>query len=195
MKAIRLIVPLVTCYATLRYNVFKGVAWDEWPIYVVNKVFALSALLLVVRCIIQQRGRGSVDSKLLSVAGSLMLMHIALSLAILDPAYYPKFFTGSKLTMQGGLSMLVGAISAAGIHYYFRSCANREASCWINSVGVFALLAGVHAGLLGYPSWLSPATWPGYMVPITLISFVTGVAALVISISARAKAVPGSAKA
>jgi hypothetical protein len=32
--------------------------------------------------------------------------------------------------------------------------------------------------MLGYAGWFQPATWPGHMIPITLISFVAGTVAL-----------------
>ena len=35
-------------YAVLRYNVFKGVPWIDFPTYVFNKVLSLSALILFV---------------------------------------------------------------------------------------------------------------------------------------------------
>jgi hypothetical protein len=42
-------------YATARYNVFKGVPWSDWPIYTLNKAFALSALLLLVSSVLRKR--------------------------------------------------------------------------------------------------------------------------------------------
>lgn len=181
MRMTGVIVAAATCYATLRYNVFKGVAWEEWPVYVVNKVFALSALILLVRCVVQQRRRGTVDASLLTVAGGLMLTHVALSLAILDPAYYSKYFTGNKLTCQAGWSMLIGVVAALGIIVYSRACANRRAPSWIWMIAVLAFLSGIHAALLGYRGWFTPEAWPGYMVPITLISFAVGAIGIVVA--------------
>lgn len=36
MKAVASVVLTTLAYATVRYNVFKGVPWDEWPTYVVS---------------------------------------------------------------------------------------------------------------------------------------------------------------
>ena len=115
MRITGIIIAAVTCYATLRYNVFKGVVWGEWALYVVNKICALSALLLLFRCILQQRRRGTIEGSLLTIAAGLMLIHVTLSLAIMDAAYFPKYFTGTKLTSQAGWSFLIGAIATLGI--------------------------------------------------------------------------------
>jgi len=37
-----------------------------------------------------------------------------------------------------------------------------------------AFLSGFHAMLLGDAGWFQPSTWPGHMIPFTLISFVAG---------------------
>jgi len=47
------------------------------------------------------------------------------------------------------------------------------------------LLVGVHAAVLGFGGWFQPGTWPGYMVPITLISFLLGVVALILGMISR----------
>jgi len=36
-----------------------------------------------------------------------------------------------------------------------------------------------------YAGWFQPTTWPGYMVPITLLSFAAGSAALAASLRRR----------
>jgi len=73
-------------YATLRYSLFKGVPWSEWPVYVMNKAFALGSLILVVWILVcRRRGRSSHDD-LWTWTTACMVAHVALSLAILAPA-------------------------------------------------------------------------------------------------------------
>ena len=168
---------LCAVYATLRYNVFKGVAWSEWPVYVVNKVFALSSLLLLLVCVLGARRRAA-DSRpsLLSAAWVLLLLHAGVSLAILAPACYPKYHDAGKLTGLAGWSMLLGVAATVILHLAARPC-ERGASLGVK-LGILAFASGVHAALLGYAGWFAPATWPGGMIPITLISFAAGGAAL-----------------
>jgi hypothetical protein len=164
-------------YATVRYNVFKGVPWSDWPVYVVNKAVALSSLLLLLAWILRARlGPDESSSSLLSLARRFALVHAGLSLAILSPAYFPTFFSGGRLNGPSGLSVVIGVMAASGL--YLRS---RPAVSWpakVRSVGVIGLMTGIHAMLNGYGSWLVPATWPGYLAPITLIAFAAGVMCL-----------------
>lgn len=179
MKTILTILLSTTIYATLRYNVFKGVAWSEWPVYVLNKVFALSALLLLMMYALQCRRRQSqAAGRLLPTAWLLMLLHVGLSLVILTPAYYAKYFQVGKLTWQGAWSMMLGVVAAAGLHQCCRACGLNNTQGLLTKVGVLAFGSGVHAMLLGCAGWFQPATWPGHMIPITLISFTAGLVAL-----------------
>ena len=166
-------------YATLRDNVFKGVAWSEWPVYILNKVFGLSALfLLMVHAIQRCRSQNEPAGRLLPVAWTLMLLHAGLSLAILSPAYYAKFFQADKLTWQAGWSVLLGVIAAVGLHKYCRACELSNPVGLRAKIGILAFLSGCHAMLLGYAGWFQPSIWPGHMLPITFIAFVAGSVAL-----------------
>ena len=45
---------------------FKGVAWIEWPVYVLNKVFALSSLIILMVDTIKRRKGKNVPGLLTS---------------------------------------------------------------------------------------------------------------------------------
>jgi hypothetical protein len=107
-----------------------------------------------------------------------MLLHAGLSLAILKPAYYAKYFQVEKLTFQAGWSMMLGVAAAVGLHQICRACRLNQARSLCPKIGILAFGSGVHAMLLGYAGWFQPSTWPGHMIPITLISFTTGLVAL-----------------
>jgi hypothetical protein len=142
-----------------------------------NKVFALSSLLILMLDTIQRR-KGQNVPGLLTSGWILMLVHVGVSLAILKPAYFAKYFVAEKLTWQGGWSMMLGVLAAVGLHFYARACERNGGAGLLMKIGVFAFVAGVHAALLGYTGWFEPAKWPGHMIPITLLSFVTGSIAL-----------------
>jgi hypothetical protein len=160
-------------YATVRYNVFKGVPWSDWPVYVVNKALALSSLLLLLTWILRARlGPDESMSNLISHARRFALVHAGLSLAILSPAYFPAFFVGGKLNWPSGVSVLIGTVAASGLHVTTQPDVPWRSA--VRRAGVVGLMAGTHAMLNGYGSWLAPVTWPGYMAPITLIAFAAG---------------------
>jgi len=164
-------------YATLRYNVLKGVAWVEWPTYVLNKAAALSALLLGVLAL-WPRATPARAAERMRAAGWLGALHVGLSLALLGPATYPKYFADGKPTTAAAWSLLAGVLAAVLVRR--EGPASGARSRW--HAGLVAFLPGVHAGLLGYGSWLEPTTWPGYLVPITLLAFATGCLGLALAL-------------
>lgn len=175
MKTIASVVAGALLYATVRYNLFKGVPWAEWPTFVVNKAAALSALVLTVVLLLRRRtNAGSQPTHLLNAAAWLAALHVGLSLAILSPASYPKLFVEGKLTTAAAWSILLGASAAAGALQRSRRLETQTDRGGSLRLGLLAFAPGLHAALLGYEGWFAPSTWPGYLVPITLLAFVAG---------------------
>lgn len=175
---------ICTTYATVRYNVIKGVAWGEWPSYTLNKSFALTSLALIVLAVVQiaRKDTGAIR-QIMMAAGGLALAHILLSLALLSPAYYAKFFDGQKLTAIASIAIMLGAASAVMLHL-----GQRESSNWGKvrrslALTATAFLVSVHAAFPGFSGWFKPSTWPGGLPPITLISFVLGLTAIAVHFS------------
>ena len=50
------------------------------------------------------------------------------------------------------------------------------------ALGLVAFGAGAHAALYGYSSWLTPSSWPGYLPPITLVSFAAGIIGVLVAL-------------
>ena len=109
------VVSLSLVYATLRYNVLKGVPWADWPAYTLNKAIAVAALLLIVVAISRLTQRTGGIGKLLAAAGVLALMHNLLSFALFSPAYYARLFESGNLTFLGVASMALGAGAMAAM--------------------------------------------------------------------------------
>jgi hypothetical protein len=178
------VVTASVAYATLRYNVFKGVPWSDWPVYVLNKAAALSSLLLLVAWLVRTR-RSSTSSGvgLIQAATRLAVVHAGLSLATLTPVYFPAFFVTGKLTPAASTSVVIGVALMSGLLAGRPAPAPAPSAVRASLVGAIAFFAGAHAAVVGYGSWLSPATWPGDLPPITLISAVAGIAGLVLGLS------------
>jgi hypothetical protein len=171
-------------YATLRYNVFKGVAWSDWPSFVLNKSLAMSGLLLLVAWVVRARRSDSArHAGLLNAASRTMLAHILLSVVLLTPVYFPALFRDGRLTGLAGLAVIIGIAAAGGLSVSAPAAVTpgdrRPAA------GAVAFAAGCHAALFGYSSWLVPSSWPGHLPPITLVSFAAGVVGLAAGLGGR----------
>lgn len=167
-------------YATARYHIFRGVPWSDWPTYTLNKAFALAAVVLFVFSVVRVRSaRGHSMVSNMPMASLFGFTHVALSLTLLSPAYYEKFFVQGRLTGAAGVSMLLGAVAAAAMAVGKGMRADQDAGGPRN-LAMLALVVGLHAMLQGLGGWFAPSEWPGGLPPITLISFLLGLAALAI---------------
>lgn len=166
-------------YATVRYNVFKGVPWSDWPHYVGNKILSLAALILIALAVFRLASRPARPIRtLMVIASALAIAHSFISLAMLQPAYYDKFFADGKLTLLAGASLMLASLAVALLQWgkgRRGSSAPGEAAL---PLGLLGFISGLHAALPSVPGWFEPATWPGGMPPITLISFIVGTLAL-----------------
>lgn len=173
-------------YASARYQVFGTAPWSDWPMYTLNKVFALAALVLLVVAVARRRfGQGQPIAPVMAAAGALFALHGVISLALLSPAYYGKFYFEGKLTALAGVAIVLGIIAAAALAAGARPAPGRGAGEKAGRLALLAFAVGLHAALPGLASWLAPSAWPGMMPPITLVSFVLGTAALAIAWSPR----------
>lgn len=166
-------------YATLRYNVFKGVPWADWPAYTVNKALAVASLLLIAATVIRLRRPGQRTAILMATAGALALAHSLLSFALINPGYYPRLYDAAgKLTFAAGLSLTLGVAVMAIMELGARRSERWSPPLRHMVLALVAFTAGVHAALPATASWFDPATWPGGMPPLTLISSLAGTVAI-----------------
>lgn len=174
------IVATVLCvceaYAILRYVIFGEVTWSRLPLYVANKMFAWSSLLLIGLSMIPAVARTHETRRFLgSVGWIFVLVHLLMSLLLVRPENYPVLFTANRLNVFGEAGMLFGIISLfllGTVKEEFsriRGFPTKRALLVQMTGGGFAI-AGLHAGTLGVQNWLKPAEWPGYMPPIGLLS-------------------------
>ena len=169
-------------YATARYNIFKGVSWNDWSTYTLNKALALSALLLLAFSVIRKSSaKGNPNGRTLYMASVFASMHVVLSLTLLSPAYYESMFVQNKLTAAAGVSMALGAVAAAVMAVGKRTHGAQDTDGGVRSLAILAFVVGLHAMFQGVGGWFAPSKWPGMMPPLTLISFLLGLAAVTIA--------------
>lgn len=183
IKIVSLTFFIAAGYATIRYNVFKGVAWSDWPAYTLNKVFGITSLLLLVIAVIRYlSGPSYPNGKILYTAGLSGGIHILLSVLLLDPVYYEKFFNDGKLTFTSGFSMLLGTIAAVLFFSGAVSKVDQKVRDKITSLAVICLLTALHTFFQGFETWLKISTWPGLLPPISMLASLAGILALIILI-------------
>lgn len=178
-------------YAIVRYNVIKGVDAAYIPLYISNKAIAVTATILIgLSYLMGPLARFWPKTfapklplrKHFGLFGfGLAVVHGIISLLLFNPSYYPKFFTEvGKLTIEGELSMLFGIIALfifsivaiTSIPSVEKSM-NQKKWLFVQRLGYLAFaLVLFHVLFMGVSGWLRPETWPGGLLPMSLISFV-----------------------
>lgn len=200
-----LVLVATTAYALVRYHVFKDVPWEHLPLYVLNKVLAVAGLVCVGAA---PWYRDVEDRKRLGNVGiGLVAGHLLISFAILDPAYFAKFYTTdadglAKMTWQAETSMLAGVVGAILLGWLFVASLGRPSSTQhgcpslVPGLGRWILVAtAVHVLVMGYRGWWPISQWAeaGYLPPITLLSFLIAAGFVVVRLAAKHR--PGRAPA
>ena len=178
-------------YVVLRYHIFGGVEWREFPLFVLNKAMALAGFLLVTYNFsfgpFKNIGIKIPDSwmaarNILAMTGFLfLLIHAFISFLLFSPAHYGKFFEAEgTLTLIAGMSMLSGVIGFVLLwmmNITFQSFM-RENDVFVAFIGsrkflLWALtLGGLHILFMGYNGWMHPEGWHGGIPPVSLVAFV-----------------------
>lgn len=171
-------------YAFVRYVVFKGVPLAHVPLYVTDKAVAVAALFAFGRAITSaapETRRASARTGLW-----LSLLHVLASLPLLTPVYLPRLFSdpsaGTGLSLTGESSLALGVLCFGLAILVSRPRPNPSDRPRTHApTGLHRLvivLAVLHCAALGYANWIAPASWPGHLPPITLLSALIGVVAL-----------------
>lgn len=185
-------------YAIIRYNVFKGVEWTHLPIYIVNKSAAFGGVVFIALAYIVGKAFGGpagsepvrAKAKFFGLTGFGMIsMHILMSMVLLSPANYEKFFAASgKLNLSGEVTFLCGVLAYGCLLFpaittlpYMYDAFGMERWLRAQHLGYATLaLACGHTFAMGYTGWFDLSTWPGSMPPITMLGFLAALSALVV---------------
>ncbi len=202
-KVFLIVFALVFTYAFVRYNIFGTVELIHLPLYVSNKVFAVTSAILIGLSYLMgplahfwpKTFEPKVHyRKYFGLFGfGIASVHAFISLLLFSPAYYPRFFleTG-KLTFAGELSMLFGVLAlfvfvipaVTSLHEVMESLGGQK---WLLSqrIGYIAyVLVLLHVVVMSWKGWLDSTKWPGGLVPLSLIISVIIMAVLLIRLLA-----------
>lgn len=114
-----------------------------------------------------------------------LLLHVLMSMAILSPAYYSKFYEMNeytpyaKMNAVGEFSLCFGVLGTSlyaimGVASLHSVASNMNMAQWdliYGAVAWGALLCGVmHVLIMGVQGWTAVDKWPGGLPPITMTS-------------------------
>ena len=181
-RIVGIILAVSMAYAVLRYNVAGDAALNQIPAFILNKAVSYTALVLFGIALLQRDTfrRRSLGFWAAGTAG----VHILLSFVLLNPGYFGQFYTESgTFTWSAELAWLTGAVATmliVGLMLHTPSGHQKTTSSLRPGWGQGVLmLTAVHVAAMGYAGWFAPSTWPGWLPPITLLSFVTALGFLV----------------
>jgi DMSO/TMAO reductase YedYZ heme-binding membrane subunit len=178
-------------YAIVRYHIFEGVAWSHFPIYIANKGASLAAVFFIATSYLTGKSlrvyEGDAEKRLILIkfcgliGFSLASIHCLMSLLLISPDYYPKFFleTG-KMNLTGELSIVFGilslwclAVTSITSLPFMYDAVGAERWQRGQRMGYLSLaLAGGHVLVMGLSGWLAPGAWAGGMPPVSLVAFI-----------------------
>ena len=186
-------------YAIVRYHLAGDVEWRHFPLFILNKATSLAAVLFVscsyligkiIRWHDHDKALRLVVIKFCGLMGFFLAgVHAFLSLSLLSPAYYAKYFDeAGRLNLQGELAMSVGVIAL----FFLMAPAILTLPMMPKAVGgqrwkrgqragyITLVLVGAHLVVLGWKGWLEPRGWPAWIPPISLVAVLIALVPLVV---------------
>jgi DMSO/TMAO reductase YedYZ heme-binding membrane subunit len=186
-------------YAIIRYHVAGDVEWRHFPLFILNKATSLAAVFFVaasyligkiIRWHDHDKALRLVVIKFCGLVGFfLAAIHAFMSVFLLTPPYFQKYFTDTgRLNLQGELGMAVGILAL----FFLLSPAVTTLPMMPKALGgwrwkrtqrvgyVALLLVVVHLVALGLKGWLAPAKWTAGLPPISLVALVGALVPLLV---------------
>jgi methionine sulfoxide reductase heme-binding subunit len=175
-------------YTYVRYVIVRHTNMAQWPLFLGNKAIALSATMLIALSFIigplsrlfSNAARWTPLRKPLGILGfALAALHSMMSLAILSPAYYGKFYVeGGKMNLIGESSLLFGifaflifSIVAVTSMPSIENSLGGRAWIRIQRLGYLAFFfVLLHVMVMGFKGWFDPASWQYGLISISLIA-------------------------
>jgi hypothetical protein len=184
-EIIRFMLAAITLYATcIVYSIIRYVAFapknvEHIPALITNKGLSMgAALCFSAAFLVQWRGSrapsagGDAGARTWFRAGIWgVFLHIPMSLAILEPQYFPEFFLeGGRMHFNGELVFLFGAATAGGIYLLGRHEVTPCQRWWLSLATMTTLF--LHIASMGAARGLNINRSHAYMPPMWLVSLV-----------------------
>ena len=185
-------------YGIVRYQFVKDVPWVDFPLFILNKVTSLAAVVFIACSYLVGRTikwhnddpvMRLVVVKFCGLMGfALAGMHAFFSFPLITPAYFAKYFdTAGRLNWQGGIGIACGVVAlwalvSPAITTLPMMPKALGGKRWKRAqrIGYLSLLLVVgHLVALGVKGWMAPAKW-SWMPPISLLAVVAALAPLLI---------------
>ncbi len=186
-------------YAIIRYHLAGDVAWAHFPLFIVNKATSLAAVFFVAGSYLvgkvihwhdHDKALRLVVIKFCGLVGFFLAgIHALLSLSLLSPAYYGKYFDpDGRLNLEGEVAMVVGVVAL----FMLMGPAITTLPMMPKAIGgqrwkrnqrlgyVALFLVVVHLVALGFEGWLAPAGWNGGLPPISLVAVLAALVPLLV---------------
>ena len=186
-------------YAVVRYHLAGDVAWQHFPLFILNKATSLAAVIFVassyligkiIRWHDHDKALRLVVIKFCGLMGFfLAAVHAFFSLCLLSPAYYGKYFDDDgRLNLQGETAMTVGVLAL----FFLLAPAVTTLPMMPKAIGgwrwkrnqrlgyVALALVVVHLVVLGVKGWLAPQGWHGGIPPVSLVAVVAALVPLLV---------------
>lgn len=186
-------------YAVVRYHFAGDVAWQHFPLFILNKAASLAAVIFVassyligkvIRWHDHDKALRLVVIKFCGLMGFFLAgIHAFFSLALLSPAYYGKYFMeGGRLNLVGEIALSAGVL---GLFFLLGPAVTTMPGMpkaiggwrWKRNqrLGYVALaLVVVHLITLGFRGWLAPGTWHGGIPPVSLVAVIAAAVPLLV---------------
>ncbi len=186
-------------YAVVRYHLAGDVAWQHFPLFILNKATSLAAVIFVassyligkiIRWHDHDKALRLVVIKFCGLMGFFLAsVHAFFSLCLLSPAYYGKYFDDDgRLNLQGETAMTVGVLAL----FFLLAPAVTTLPMMPKAIGgwrwkrnqrlgyVALALVVVHLVVLGIKGWLAPQGWHGGIPPVSLVAVVAALVPLLV---------------
>lgn len=181
---IKVLILFILCsiYTLLRYVYFGPVSPENIPLFLANKAISMTsvfALLFAAFSYFKRDGLLSRDWG--RVALHTAFLHIVMSFPLINPFYYPVFYgfaDSGRMDHVGELVMLFGIIAT---YAYYRIARSKPGS---NEMHFYKLVGSgfvaAHIFELGAGGWLKVDGWHGGLPPITLLTTLAALVAMVL---------------
>ena len=180
IATITIVLIACTLYGAVRYNVLQGISWHEFPLWTMNKVFSMAAMILAALAAVSGLGKNKVvvyTSQLWHAVLWTTCIHAGMSFVLLSPERYPWFYVTPTLngSTLNGFYAFSFALSITALTILLLRRGRRYT---FTSSFLILFLAPAHITLLGLMFWFNKFTWPAGLPPVSLIAVAAGCIAL-----------------